>query len=476
MNPSIRLACGLAYFIYFAGFDHHMLKPDLIVQIQRWSERMTQSIAFYPVLLGVLGVVLAVAVIYFDSTVLNVSDYLRRELPIFAVPEQDGISGLMTFLAGSVLSMMVFSFSMVMLLLNQAANRFSPRVLPSLTGVKKHQLILGLYLAAVFYDVIVTIAIKPDHVDLIDINLAVWVGVALSSLCFVAFIYFIDSISRSIRVDSVLTQLHHDTALQLSVMFEAGLAAQPSRLAFVRTSAWQRCESHQTGYLGSIHHERLLVLCKKHDVKIEIHPFRGQFVFAQTLLFEHSRPLTDEVLAACRGCFYFSRDEREALSDNHLAGFQQLAEIGVRAMSPGINDPMTAVATLDVLTELFAQRWQCSPDVYWGQSSAADAAEHPVDQVWIFMKGVSHTELLYQVMVSYRRYCAGDVSCLQSMLRLLGYLYRQPSLSDQERHDVMAEAARVREDARLALQNPYDLYRIEQLYAHIPQPSLISSD
>ncbi len=460
-----------------------MIKPYLIVPIQRWYERITQSIAFYPVVLGFLGVALAVTVIYFDSTVLNVSDYLRIKLPIFAVPEQDTISGLMTFLAGSVLSMMVFSFSMVMLLLNQAANRFSPRVLPSLTGVKKHQLILGLYLAAVFYDVIVIIAIKPDQIDPIDINLAVWVGIGLSSLCFFAFIYFIDSISRSIRVDSVLTQLRHDTARQLSLLFDSGLEEQQSRSAFIRTSDWLRCASTQTGYLGSIDQGGLLALCKEHQVKIEVHPFRGQFVFARTVLFDHSGALTDETLDQFRAFFYFSRDEREVLSDNHLAGFQQLAEIGIRAMSPGINDPMTTVSTLEVLTELFAQRWQCSPDLYWGKSPPSEAKASAPDQsaqsagmVWVCMKGVSHTELLYQVMAAYRRYCAGDVSCLQGMLRLLSYLYHQPILSDQERHEVMAEAARVRDDARLALQNAYDIHRIEQLYKKIPRAHLASTD
>lgn len=447
-----------------------MLKPYLLLPLKHWFQRITQSIAFYPAVLGLLGVGLAVAVIYFDSTVLNVSDYLRLKLPIFAVPEQDTMSGLMTFLAGSVLSMMVFSFSMVMLLLNQAANRFSPRVLPSLTGVKKHQLILGLYLAAVFYDVIVTIAIKPDQVDPIDINLAVWVGVGLSSLCFFAFIYFIDSISRSIRVDSILTQLRADTVQQLDALVDNSLDPAQARVAFIRTTAWYGCVSTQTGYLGSIDQQRLLALCQKHQVKIEVHPFRGQFVLAQTLLLESSRPLADSVLDELRSCFYFSRDEREALSDNHLAGFQQLAEIGVRAMSPGINDPMTAVSTLEVLTELFAQRVQCSPDLYWGvpaQSDKSDLAGQTIDQAWICMKGIAHTELLYQVMVSYRRYCSGDVSCLQSMLRLLSYLYHQPVMTQADQHEVMAEAARVRDDARLALQNAYDIHRIEQLYAQI---------
>ncbi|MEN8817497.1 MAG: DUF2254 family protein [Nonlabens sp.] len=63
-------------------------------------------------------------------------------------------------MAGGI-SMLVFSFSMVMLLLSQAAANYSPRVLPNLISNRKHQYILGAFLATILYNIITVIGLEP---------------------------------------------------------------------------------------------------------------------------------------------------------------------------------------------------------------------------------------------------------------------------------------------------------------------------
>ncbi|NIU61616.1 MAG: DUF2254 domain-containing protein, partial [Pseudomonas stutzeri] len=52
-------------------------------------------------------------------------------------------------LVGGIISLMVFSFSMVMVVLNSAASSLSPRVIPALISSRSHQVVLGVYLGTI---------------------------------------------------------------------------------------------------------------------------------------------------------------------------------------------------------------------------------------------------------------------------------------------------------------------------------------
>ncbi|MFP3759150.1 DUF2254 family protein, partial [Cupriavidus sp. SIMBA_020] len=67
---------------------------------------------------------------------------------------------ILSTLAGSIISLTVFSFSMVMVVLNSASASLSPRVVPGLITRKSHQMVLGFYLGSIIYSIIMLININ----------------------------------------------------------------------------------------------------------------------------------------------------------------------------------------------------------------------------------------------------------------------------------------------------------------------------
>lgn len=109
------------------------------------------KIAFYPSLLAISGFLFSLLMIYLERQ--GISRDIMKVFPLLMVEDGDTALTVLSACLGGLISLMVFSFSMVMLLLSQASNNYSPRLLPGLISDKRHQLILGIYLATILYNI-----------------------------------------------------------------------------------------------------------------------------------------------------------------------------------------------------------------------------------------------------------------------------------------------------------------------------------
>ena len=122
---------------------------NYLASLIKYIYKLEGKIAFYPTFYSVIG--LAISFLTYGAENLGVSEYLYKNIPQLIINSTDtALNILTTFIAG-LISIMVFSFSMVMVLLNQASSNFSPRVLPGLISNKRHQKILGIYNATLLY-------------------------------------------------------------------------------------------------------------------------------------------------------------------------------------------------------------------------------------------------------------------------------------------------------------------------------------
>lgn len=109
-----------------------MKKSTTIHFVRRLYLRITNSIAFYPALMALGMFALAVGCLYIDAT--SYGNEIAEAVSFLAVRNIETARTLLGVLAGGLISLMVFSFSMVMIVLNQAASNYSPRVLPGLVS------------------------------------------------------------------------------------------------------------------------------------------------------------------------------------------------------------------------------------------------------------------------------------------------------------------------------------------------------
>lgn len=142
----------------------------------------------------------------------------------------------------------------------------------------------------------------------------------------------------------------------------------------------------------------------------------------------------------------------ELIEDNYILAFKQITEIAVKAMSPGINDPGTAINAIDYLTELFSLRMQKS------------------DQ-WIFSKNekellrisvISFRELIYNIMASLRTYCKHDPIMVQKLFWMLNYLQEQCAMDKNYHLALKEEKETLLEQAKTSLDSKRDFHLIAE--------------
>ncbi|MAM19707.1 MAG: DUF2254 domain-containing protein [Christiangramia sp.] len=404
------------------------------------------SIAFYPTLLAFLGFVFAMIMLYLEE--LGISKYLIEHAPILVVDNGDTAMTILSALISGLISVVVFSFSMVMLLLSQASSNYSPRLLPGLISDKRHQIILGIYLYTILYCIFVLFSIQPTGDKYQVPGFSVLLGIVDMVICIYAFIYFIHNISQSIQISNILQNIFKTAKNRLNDLIDK---EEEDHWEFENTDDWYEYHSETSGYLQNISFTNLIDICVEQDTKFHILPIKGIFVLSGIPLFKSKKELNEETIKKVLSNFNFAREE--LVADNYTLAFKQITEIIVKAMSPGINDPGTAINGIDYLTELLAIRLRKKDTSHIFRD----------DTIYIKMNTADFSDILYNIMASIRTYCKHDITLVQKLLLMFHYLKKQEVENESYNNALDREAKNLIDDAQEAISNEQDVEKAKEL-------------
>jgi uncharacterized membrane protein len=414
-------------------------------RIKNFFSNIQQRIAFYPTLIALGGALLAFLMVYLERQQL--SSQIMEIAPHLVIRDKTIAQILLSTFIGGLISLMVFSFSQVMLLLNQASSNFSPRVLPGLVSDSRNQLILGLYLGVILYNILILVFLHPQESSYETAGFSVLLSIGLTVLALASFIFFIHHISRSIQVGTIVKSIKDRTLHQLKKELPS---PSPDMGPTADKGQWLSHVADRTGYFQGILSNELLSFCKKEQLKINIAAFKGQFVTAGTTVFKTNRPISEVQRQSILGTFLFSQEEMGGSS--YEQGFRQIAEIGIKAMSPGINDPGTALNSIDALTELFIALAEKNNETLLLDADGTH---------WATLTSGSFPRMLYNVMATYRTYCTHDVIVVQKLLGFLSALSTKVVNSEQQ--EVIAlEIKNLLADAKESIGNTRDLQKMNR--------------
>jgi len=413
----------------------------VIVNGFEYLKKLESKIAFYPTLYSLTGLVFAFFMYYAENK--GISSYLADNVPLLVINNtQTAFNILTTFIAG-LISIMVFSFSMVMVLLNQASSNFSPRVLPGLISNKRHQKILGIYNATLLFCIFTMVGIEPDGGENQLPGFSVLLAIVFMVICLGAFIYFIHSISQEIQVHNIMQRLFDEAKNRLDQLINS---EKDSNQKFPDTDNWTVYKSPETGFLQDIVLDPIIQFAKENNNQFEIITIKGQYVYKDKPLFKSKTKLNDESLEELFKYFHFSRDE--IIEDNYVLGFKQITEIAVKAMSPGINDPGTTIIAIDYLAELFQIR------MYKNDISILFEDSQPLVKI----NSVTFKELLYFVLAPIRTYAKHDVIIVNKLINMFQHLAFNLDCDNKGYlSDINKEVKLLSIDANSAINNQEDL-------------------
>ncbi|MBJ7882173.1 DUF2254 domain-containing protein [Gelidibacter salicanalis] len=409
--------------------------------------KLESNIAFYPSLISLLGLSFAFFMYYLESW--GVSKYLIENAPLLVINNTETARSLLSTFIGGLISIMVFSFSLVMILLNQASSNFSPRLLPGLISNRRHQIILGIYNSTLLYCIFTLVSITPTGDKYQLPGFSVLLAIVFMTLCLGAFIYFIHSISQQIQVGTIMDKIYDSAYDRLSRLIENEKSIETQ---FPDTSSWNEVISNKSGYFQDISLNALASFAKEKEIKIEISQIKGTYILKSLPLFRYSgAELDGDTLDHALRAFNFSKNE--IVEENYVLAFKQITEIALKAMSPGINDPGTAINAIDYMTELFVLRMKKRDSSYLFDD----------DHAFISIKTVSFEMLMYNVMAALRTYCKHDIIVVQKLFMMLEYLLGHAEAFDQlYRKTIVNEIGTLYQDAIANQKNETDLSVIKK--------------
>ncbi|TYC17955.1 DUF2254 domain-containing protein [Bizionia gelidisalsuginis] len=401
--------------------------------------KLKDKIAFFPTLIAFAGSAFAYLMFYLESQ--GISKYLLDIVPDLVINNTDTARTLLTTITAGSISIMVFSFSMVMVLLNQASSNFSPRLLPGLISNRRHQVILGIYVATILYCIFTLISIRPSGNEYQLPGFSVLLAIVFMVVSLGAFIYFIHSISQSIQINNIMDKIFKKSSNRLLHLIDS---EKDNKESFKSSDNWNSYKSYKTGYLQNISLENIAEIAKKHECKIEISANKGAFLLEKDILFKTEIELDEETLGGLHTNFDFAKSE--LIEDNYVLAFKQLTEIAVKAMSPGINDPGTALNAIDYLSQLYVLRLKKN-----------DISFTYIDDIpWVFISTVNFSSLLYEAMASLRTYCKHDVILVKRLLTMLNNLKRLSTVETYTK-SITEEIENLKTDASHSIKNERDL-------------------
>lgn len=410
---------------------------------------ITGSIAFYPTLITLAFFVFSVIInlIEYKSFMMDLKD----NLSFILVKSKEDARLVLGTLVGSIISLMVFSFSMVMVVLNRASATLSPRVIPGLITHKSNQIVLGFYLGSIIYCLILIVNIQSKETNQAP-DFGIFMAMAFGIMCLAFFMYFIHSISQSIQVDNILKRIQGKTERRMQSL---SLKEEDDKIEQPETDEWNSLSSPDAGYIKEIKVRELIKICDKHNLRIKLEVPIGYFLVSGFPYLKIDKEPNQEVIAEIHDCFISY--PQEWLDDHYLFGFKQISEIAVKALSPGINDPGTAVKAINLLSVLFIQKMQMT-DKYFIKDDSGEAR--------LFFKPVSMEYLLYHNLTSIREYGKTDSIVMITLLECLKNLL----YADKEcfYHKVILEHAEsIVESCEQHVTNPIDIKNIEKVIESI---------
>ncbi|MCB0642340.1 MAG: DUF2254 domain-containing protein, partial [Phaeodactylibacter sp.] len=377
----------------------------------------------------------------------------------------DSARSVLSTISGAMISVAGVVFSVTLVALTLASNQFGPRLIKNFMYVRLNQVVLGTYIASYIYCLIVLNTIQdvdgPSFIPSLSILLALVMAVAN----IVLLIIFIHHIAVSIQADKVIADIYEAVSKHVEVLFPEkigeGVADTDAWDLSTEKSSYSHCTvltAGKSGYLQFINGETLLRQVSDADALLELDYRPGGFLIEGLeigRLYSHETP--DQQLMKHLQHQFLVGNTRSSQQDIEFS-IHQMVEIAVRALSPGINDPYTAIAVIDNLTATMSYLAQVRfPSPY--RSDEAGTLRIAADT--IHFEGV-----LDAAFNQIRQYSGG---CVATIIRLMEAL----TTIDQFTADPKADAA-VLKHAQMVLnlgkgtiQEPVDLRDLEVRAARI---------
>lgn len=346
-------------------------------------------------------------------------------------------------IATAIMTVVSLTFSVTVVTLTLATSQFGSRLLHNFMRDRGNQVVLGTFISTFIYALLALRMIEDDGSSEWVPHITVLGGLLLALLSIAVLIYFINHVVEEIQANNVIARVSQELHTMIERYYpplpgrprNAQEQAMDEKLLHVLSRPCKRIAARGEGLLQAVETEPLLRWASRHRLVVTLRYRPGQFITRGCVAFEihPAERVPEDAEKVCSEALLTGA--RRTLIQDVEFGVDQLVEVAVRALSPSVNDPFTAIGCLDRLAAALVRVMERAepPALHY------DAEGEPR----LILKISDFPNLTRRAFTPIRQHASGNLSVLTHLLRVTGLLL--------ERADTDAQRQVVSEQASLAL-------------------------
>lgn len=440
------------------------------ITLRKYWDEIRASYWFIPTVMVLGAIVLSFVTTAIDGALGSL--WMERVSWLYA-NKPEGARSLLSTIAGSMITVAGVTFSITIAAVAYATSEFGPRLLTNFMRDRGNQITLGTFIATFIYCLLVLRTIRnaddvpvgargPEFVGAFVPHVSVLCGLVLALASVGVLIYFIHHIPESIHASNVVAGIGREFNDKIDQVFPEMIGMGPPEDeeyeaeedvpdGFLEESVPIRAQGQ--GYVSYLDEEDLMRVSREHDLLLRLEYRPGDFVTPQkTLVLAWPRDhVSEEAEKAIRRTFAWSRKRTQAQDALFLA--EELVEIAVRALSPSLNDPFTAMTCMDWLGGAFSKLAgrDLPPTYRYDEEHRLRLIAHPA----------SFGRFTEAVFGQLRPYVKKDPNASLHMMKVIAEVVGDTE-NEAYRKILLHQAMALRDSCRQTLSEAVDLDRVEQ--------------
>jgi len=420
-------------------------------------ESLRSSLWFVPTLMVIGACLLAFGAVVLDQQVKDRA--LTGYWWVFS-GGTEGARAVLSTIAGSVMTVAGVSFSITVAVLSLTSSQFGPRLLRGFLRDTSNQIALGTFLGTYLYCLLVLRTVRSVDEGTFVPLIAVTLGIAFALISTGMLVYFIHHTSSSIQASHIISVIGSDLDSAIERLFpskigEGGKPDDTFQVSNLLSDGSYEITSVSEGYVQAIDGDALLAAACETNVVLYLRAKPGMFVACgDTLASVSLQTVASSALEhPVRRAFVLGREGTSA--QDVLFCTRQLVEVAVRALSPGINDPFTAIACIDRLRASLGRLAEREGT----QAYRSDEQGH----VRVVAEPITFSDASAVAFGPLREYGCGNSLVTISLLNATAQLAKKADRAEDKR--VLAQhAAQIAETASAMLLDPTGRDEVEAHY------------
>ena len=398
------------------------------MKLKQAYEKIKKSIWVYPVAYSVIALVLATVVILLDNGYLF---DLRPYLPSFLLTSGSLAKSVLSVVSSAFITITTFTFSTTMVVLSIYMSEFSPRVVENFLSDERTMKSFGIFVSGFIYSITCMLFIREEF--LTKPILSGTIGVIYIIFGLFNFILFINSVGKYIQASNLINRLYnHAHEVIATYKEEINQYEFVSNVGVELQGPGYPIKVKENGYIQQVDYLQLFEIAKNTNVTIRFNRMIGQFVTNEViigeLLSESSNEKAQKIIEEIQEFMLIGMKRSEDQDFNF--SIQKMVEVALRALSPGTNDPNTAIYCINSLSLLLGELCKLEEGYVVMKEEESDGK--------VYRETYDLNRMLRDTFLQIIHYGQGDVYVMLAVLRAYRHLTNE---AKGENKDVIKKQA-----------------------------------